>query len=122
MLVTRFRIVTLASAAAFFVTLSAFSPAERAFERLPSVQPTAADTLRYEVAAGDPLIVALPGRVNGMEATYEVEEAPALSWLVDRSFFYQTVRGERGTLAIQLRRSTASGSTEPVVLLVTITA
>jgi len=120
--VTGSRIVLLGLVAACFVTLSAFSPAERGVDRLPSVQPTVADTLRYEVAAGDPLIVSLPARVDGAEATYTVMEAPALSWLVDHSFFYQTVRGERGELAIRFRRTTPSGAQEPVVLLVTITA
>jgi hypothetical protein len=106
--------------AALAVSLSAFSPAERIAERLPSAQPTLSDTLRYEVVAGDPLIVALPARFEGVEATYEVIEAPALSWLVDRSFFYQTVRGERGTLAIRLRRTSPNPGS--MVLLVTITA
>ncbi|GAB5535795.1 MAG: hypothetical protein Rubg2KO_20440 [Rubricoccaceae bacterium] len=120
--VTGSRIVLLGLVAACFVTLSAFSPAERGADRLPSVQPTSADTLRYDVPAGDPLILALPARVNGEEATYHVMDAPALSWLVDHSFFYQTVRGERGELAIRFRRTTASGTQDPVVLLVTITA
>ncbi|MEO0560203.1 MAG: hypothetical protein AAF170_18710 [Bacteroidota bacterium] len=116
------RIVCLGLVAACVVTLTAFSPAERVADRLPSAQPTVADTLRYDVAAGDPLIVALPARVDGSEATYDVMEAPALSWLVDRSFFYQTVRGERGVLAIRFRRTTAAGAQDPVVLLITITA
>ncbi len=116
------RIVLLGLAAASFLTLSAFAPAEREAYARPSVQPTLADTLRYEVAAGNPLIIALPARIEGAEASYEVMEAPALSWLVDRSFFYQTMRGERGTLAIRLRRTSTSGGTTPVVLLVTITA
>ena len=97
------------------------SRAERASGPVPSAQPSAADTLRYEVTAGEPLIVALPGRVGGAEVRYRVDEAPALSWLVDRSFYYRTVAGERGTLAVRLRRS-GSGAETPVVLLITITA
>ena len=116
------RIVFLGLIAAYVVTLSAFSPAKREADQLSSAQPTLADTLRYEVASGDPLIVSLPARADGSEATYEVLEAPALSWLVDRSFFYQTVRGERGDLAIRLLRTTAAGRETPVILLVTITA
>ena len=116
------RIVLLGLTLAVAFTLAAFAPAERTAYRLPSAQPTVADTLRFEVTAGDPLIVALPARVNGVEASYALEEAPALSWLVDRSFFYQTMRGERGVLSVHLRRTTESGAGTPVVLLVTITA
>lgn len=90
--------------------------------RYPQVQDrAAADTLRYAVRAGETLIVALPARVSGMAVTYEVDEAPALSWLVDRSFMWRTLARERGALAVRLRRLTPGRAPETVVLLVDIT-
>lgn len=103
------------------VGLSAFAGPERAPAPLPSVQPSVADTLRFSVVAGTPLIVALPAQVDGAEAEYRVLEAPALSWLVDRSFMYRTVAGERGELAVRFQR-TSAGREDTVVVLVTITA
>lgn len=120
MSVILFRSLLLCSIAAGVVWAPA-SWAERGSLPVPSAQPSAADTLRFEVVAGDPLIVALPGRVDGTEVSYRVDEAPALSWLVDRSFYYRTMAGERGTLAVRLRRS-GPGAEVPVVLLITITA
>ncbi len=90
--------------------------------RYPQVQDRpAADTLRYSVRAGETLIVALPSRMSGMAVTYEVEEAPALSWLVDRSFMWRTLARERGALPVRLRRIMPGRAPESVVLLVDIT-
>ena len=86
--------------------------------RWPAV---ADDTLRYAVRAGETLIVALPPRVAGAEATYQVERAPALSWLVDRSFMWRTLERERGTLPVRLRRTVAGRAPDVLVLLVEIT-
>ncbi len=80
-----------------------------------------ADTLRYEVRAGTTLIVGLPPRVGSAEATYEVVEAPALSWLVDRSFMWRTLAEERGPHTVRLQRRVREGEPEEVVLLVEIT-
>ena len=80
-----------------------------------------ADTLRYDVRAGEPLIVALPARVRGDAVRYVVDEAPALSWLVDRSFLWRTRPGERGEVAVRLRRLTEGRADEPVVLLIEVT-
>ena len=77
-----------------------------------------ADTLRYSVRAGETLIVSLPARVAGSEAQYVIEQAPALSWLVDRSFMWRTLERERGTLPIRLRRIVGGAGSEEVVLLV----
>ncbi len=94
-------------------------------ERAPAPPPYAdqasrADTLRYSVRAGETLIVALPVPA-GSEASYEVVEAPALSWLVDRSFMWRTLARERGVLPVRLRRTTTGRAPEEVVLLVEIT-
>ncbi|MGB3543144.1 hypothetical protein [Rubrivirga sp.] len=86
----------------------------------PSAE-ASADTLRYTVRAGETLIVSLPARVAGSEVQYEVVNAPALSWLVDRSFMWRTLERERGTLPVRLRRLIPGSASEPVVLLVEIT-
>ncbi|PAP77362.1 hypothetical protein BSZ37_13420 [Rubrivirga marina] len=95
-------------------------------ERAPAPPPygaaeASADTLRYSVRAGETLIVALPGRVAGADVSYEVIQAPALSWLVDRSFMWRTLARERGTLPVRLRRIGGGRAAEEVVLLVEIT-
>ena len=88
----------------------------------PAGQHSPADTLRYTVRAGETLIVALPPAVAGAPASYQVDQAPALSWLVDRSFMWRTLAQERGTLAVVLRRTVEGRAPEPVVLLVEITS
>ena len=95
-------------------------------ERAPAAPPYAdqasrADTVRYTVRAGETLIVALPGGLAGAEVTYQVLEAPALSWLVDRSFMWRTLARERGVLPVRLRRTAPGRAPEDVVLLVEIT-
>lgn len=106
------------------VALAAPASAERApaAAPYPAAEASRADTLRYEVRAGETLIVALPARVAGAEVTYEVVDAPALSWLVDRSFMWRTLARERGTMPVRFRRIAPGGGTEEVVLLVQITS
>lgn len=99
-------------------------PAQRAAAPAPyagRAAGVAADTLRYSTRAGQPFIAALPARVGSAEATYRVVEAPALSWLVDRSFFWNVQPGESGTLPVVFERRTAGGGTDTLVLLVEIT-
>jgi len=93
-------------------------PAQRSADLIGYVAPP--DTLTYTARAGQPFLVSLPARVGGQEATYRTVEAPALSWLVDRSFFWNVLAGERGTLAIRFERRVGSGAPEPFVLLVEI--
>ena len=105
------------------VGLAPAAAAERAPQAgpYPAAQDRApADTLRYAVRAGETLIVSLPGRVGGADVTYEVLEAPALSWLVDRSFMWRTLEQERGTLAIRFTRD--GRDADALVLLVEIVA
>ena len=107
--------------------LAAAAPPQRPAEaaRYPAA-PTAApvearaDTLRAQVRAGETLIVALPATVGGAEVTYRAVEAPALSWLVDRSFLWRTLAAERGELAVVFERL-GGLAPEEVVLLVEIT-
>ena len=77
----------------------------------------AADTLRYTLAPGEALVAALPGET---ETTYRVVRAPALSWIVGRSFFWQTVPAERGREYVILERQRADGRTEQLVLIVDV--
>ncbi len=103
------------------------APAQRAATPAPYValphaaSVAASDTLRYSTRAGQPFIAALPARVGSAEATYRVYSAPALSWLVDRSFFWNVQAGESGTLPVVFERSTSGGGTDTLVLLVEIT-
>lgn len=92
--------------------------------RLPAAAPlgprgVVADTIRTAVRAGEALIVALPERHAGAEATYRVLQAPALSWLVDRSFFWQTLPSERGLRLVRFER-TAQGAADTFVLAVEV--
>jgi hypothetical protein len=98
------------------------APAQRAATPAPYATTTAmSDTLRYSTRAGQAFIAALPARVGSAEATYRVTSAPALSWLVDRSFFWNVQAGESGTLPVVFERRTAGGGTDTLVLLVEIT-
>lgn len=80
-----------------------------------------ADTLVYSTRAGEPFIVALPARLGGAEVTYRPLELPALSWLVDRSFFWNVLGGETGTLPVVFERAVAGREADTLVLLVEIT-
>lgn len=93
--------------------------ADAAAPSQPTAPPAAADTLHYQVRAGQALLVALPTRVGNAEATYAVVSAPAMSWLVDRSFMWQTIPSERGLMAVVLRQTAASA--EELVLMVEVT-
>ena len=102
--------------------LAGAASAQRAVPTASSLQASVAvDTLRYSVRAGETLIVGLPARVAGVEVDYEIDEAPALSWLVDRSFMWRTLAQERGTLPVRLRRTASGRADDVVVLLVEIT-
>lgn len=70
------------------------------------------------VVPGEPLIVQLPKTYQGAPASYELLEGPALSWLVDRSFFWRTLRSERGTLPIYFSRNVQGLPQSTLVLLV----
>ncbi|HEX8299956.1 MAG TPA: hypothetical protein VF594_12410 [Rubricoccaceae bacterium] len=94
---------------------SAPAPAARAKPAPETV--AAGDTLHYEVRAGQPFLVVLPARADGRPATYRIASAPAMSWLVDRSFFWQTLPTERGLMPVVFE-PTPDG--EPLVLMVEI--
>ncbi len=75
-----------------------------------------ADTLRYTVASGEALLVTLPTTYRGSEASYRLIEGPALSWLVDRSFLWQSRRGDRGVFFATLEVRGAGRAPESLVL------
>ena len=77
----------------------------------------AGDTLHYQVRAGQPFLVVLPARADGRPAAYRAVSAPAMSWLVDRSFFWQTLPTERGLMPVVFE-PTPGG--EPLVLMVEV--
>ena len=103
--------------------LAASASAQRAptFNAYLEAETARGDTLRYGVRAGEPLILSLPGRIGGVPVEYMLDEAPALSWLVDRSFLWQTRANDRGTTAIRLRLRTQDRTDQVVVLLVEVT-
>lgn len=77
---------------------------------------TAPDTLRYSVPSGEALVLPLPA-----DGSYRVLRAPALSWLVDRSFFWQTLPAERGREFVLLERRRGDRS-DTLVLVVDVGA
>ncbi len=99
----------------------AAAPAERGAPAGPYAEATAAaDTIHATVQAGQTLILALPERAGRAEASYEVLEAPALSWLVDRSFMWRTLERERGTLPVRFLRRAGDATPDTLVVLVEI--
>lgn len=87
-------------------------------ERLPAVPP---DTVRDTVRAGELYLRNLPARRNGRAVTdYRAIEPPALSWLVDRSLFWNTRALEPGRASIRLLARTDS-TTDTLIVELTLT-
>ena len=78
------------------------------------------DTLSLQVRAGLPLLAALPGRHRGQPASYRLIEAPALSWLVDRAFYWRTLPSESGTMPVLIRRVAPGVEPDTLVLMVRV--
>ena len=79
-----------------------------------------ADTLRYAVTAGQPIIVQLPDEHRGRDASYRLLRGPALSWLVDRSFFWRTLSSEYGTMHVLIERRAEGRERDTLVLAITV--
>lgn len=75
------------------------------------------DTLRLAVRSGQPLVTALPGESSW---TFRALRAPALSWLVDRSFYWKTLPGERGREFVLIERRYRSEPQDTLVLVVDV--
>lgn len=83
-------------------------------------KPAPADTLRRTVSAGDPLILALPDTLDGQRVRrYAPVQIPALSWLVDRSFFWETRSQDTGRHEL-LFEATFSEEASPDTLVLTV--
>jgi hypothetical protein len=86
----------------------------------PHVAP--ADTVRRRVAAGEPLIMTLPGALSDRPvAAYRLLQAPALSWLVGRSFFWRTRPEDAGTHVLLVRAAFDQPPPDTLTILVDVT-
>jgi hypothetical protein len=86
----------------------------------PHVAP--ADTVRRRIAAGEPLIMTLPGALSDRSvAAYRLLRAPALSWLVGRSFFWRTRSEDIGTHALLVRAAFDQSPPDTLTILVDVT-
>ncbi len=79
--------------------------------------PAVADTLRLAVASGEPLVTTLPGESAW---TFRTLRAPALSWLVGRSFYWRTLPGERGREYVLIERRYRGEPQDTLVLVVDV--
>ena len=81
--------------------------AERQVMRLSGAHPipgSAPDTLWNRIRGGDILIVALPVELQRRHVErYSIVRAPALSWLVDRSFMWRTLPDDEGRHEVLIR-------------------
>lgn len=82
----------------------------------PAETTTQADTLRYELTAGDALVVPLPGSEN---ASFRMLHAPALTVIVGRSFGFRSLPGQSGRQEIHVERRDGS-RTDTLVLVVNV--
>ena len=79
------------------------------------------DTLRVEIPPGRPLITLLPDSVAGRAIqSYENVRVPALSWRIDRTFFWQTTPNDRGTHAVLFRVVDGGGLIDTLTVLVKV--
>jgi hypothetical protein len=83
----------------------------------------AADTLEYSVTAGDAFITDLPATLREQPVeSYAIVDAPSMSWLVDRSFFWRTDQAEPGRHTVRLRATIADAPPDTLALLITVSA
>lgn len=79
------------------------------------------DPLERTIAAGETLIVALPDAVDGTAVeSYRIAEAPALSGLADRSFFWRTQAEDTGTHRILFHAERSDAPADTLALHVTV--
>lgn len=80
----------------------------------PASTVAVADTLRFTVTPGQPLVVQLPG---AGEAEFRGLRLPALSLIVDGTFAWTTLAAERGREYVHIQRRTPT-RTDTLVLVV----
>ena len=79
------------------------------------------DTIERSVTAGNILIVALPDALDNTPVEgYRIVEAPALSGLADRSFFWRTQADDAGTHRILFHANRAEAPADTLTLRVTV--
>ena len=88
---------------------------------LLSIEPAQAETLSYVIQAGEVLILNLPGTLGVQEVdSYRIVKAPALSWLVTRSFFWRTLAKDVGAHEMKFKAVVKGRDIEDVVALVDV--
>ncbi len=76
-----------------------------------------AETLSYVVQAGEVLIFNLPELLDGRRISeYKIKRAPALSWLVTRSFFWRTLAKDVGKHEVLLSAMVNGSAVDSVVV------
>ncbi len=79
------------------------------------------DTLRYVVKRGTVFIAALPDTLADQPVSaYAVLRAPAMSWLVDRSFFWRTRPEDTGSATLLFRVSFANAPDDTLAVRVDV--
>lgn len=85
------------------------------------VEPARAETLSYVSQAGEVLIFNLPATLGQRTIdSYTITKAPALSWLVKKSFFWRTLPKDAGNHEILLKAVVDGRNVEDVVVQVEI--
>ncbi len=80
-----------------------------------------AETLSYMVESGQVLILNLPSSFGTTAVeSYRIKQAPALSWLVERSYFWRTLAKDVGEHRISFEARSAGRPIEEVVVLVDV--
>ena len=96
-------------------------PVPSTAELVRAVEPARAETLSYVIQAGEVLIFNLPGLLNEREIElYRIKRAPALSWLVTRSFFWRTLAKDAGEHEIHFEALVNGVPVEEVVVIVDV--
>jgi hypothetical protein len=80
-----------------------------------------AETLSYVVQSGEVLIFNLPTSfgTRRMER-YRLKKAPALSWLVDRSYFWRTLSKDVGEHTLIFEATTTGSTVEEIYVVVDV--
>lgn len=85
------------------------------------IEPARAETLSYVSQAGEVLIFNLPATLGQRKIdSYTITKAPALSWLVKKSFFWRTLPKDAGKHEILLKAVADGRNVEDVVVQVEI--
>ncbi len=80
-----------------------------------------AETLSYVIQSGEVLIFNLPASFGSRRMErYRLKQAPALSWLVERSYFWRTLSKDVGEHTLIFEATTAGAATEDVYVLVDV--